>query len=46
MKAQINKLCEQCQPFEKKVIPVIAVATALPGIVVALVVVLRFLGKV
>ena len=45
MKAQLNKLCEQFERFEKKAIRIIAVATALPGIVVAVVVVLRFLGK-
>jgi len=46
MKAQLQKLCEQFDRFEKKAVRVIAVATALPGIVVAVVVVLRFLGRV
>ncbi len=46
LKAQLQKLCDRFDAFEKKAIRVIAVATALPGIVVAVVVVLRFLGKV
>ena len=46
LKAQLQKLCERFDAFEKKAIRVIAVATALPGIVVAVVVVLRFLGRV
>ena len=46
MKAQLSKLCEQFDRFEKKAIRVIAVATALPGIVVAVVVVLKFFGRV
>jgi hypothetical protein len=32
--------------FEKKALRVIAVATALPGIIVAVVAVLKFLGRV
>lgn len=43
MKAKLNKLCEWFDQFEKKAIRVIAVATALPGTAVAVVVVLRFL---
>jgi hypothetical protein len=46
LKAQLQKLCDRFDAFEKKAIRVIAVATALPGIVVAVVVVLRFLGRV
>ncbi len=42
MKSQLRGLCERFDQFEKKVIRLIAVGTALPGIVVA---VLRFLGK-
>jgi hypothetical protein len=46
MKAQLNTLCQRFDAFEKKALRVIAVATALPGIVVAVVVVLRFIGRV
>jgi hypothetical protein len=46
LKAQLTTLCQRFDAFEKKAIRVIAVATALPGIVVAVVVVLKFLGKV
>ena len=45
MKAQLNTLCQRFDAFEKKALRVIAVATALPGIVVTVVVVLRFLGR-
>jgi len=46
LKAQLNTLCQRFDAFEKKAIPVIAVTTALPGIVAAVVLVLRFLGRV
>ncbi len=46
MKAQLSKLCERFDAFEKKAIRVIAIGTSLPGIVVAVVVVLKFLGRV
>ena len=45
MKSQLSKLCERFDAFEKKAIRWIAVGTSLPGIVVAVVAVLRFLGK-
>ena len=45
MKSQLRTLCERFDQFEKKGIRLIAVGTALPGIVVAVVAVLRFLGK-
>ncbi len=45
MKSQLNKLCERFDQFEKKGIRLIAVGTALPGIVVAVLGVLRFIGK-
>ena len=45
MKAQLNKLCDRFDQFEKKAIRVIAVATALPGIVAAVFAALRFFGS-
>ena len=45
MKAQLNALCQRFDAFEKKAIRVIAIATSLPGIVVAVVAVLRWLGR-
>ena len=46
MKAQLSKLCDRFDAFEKKALRVITIATALPSIVVAVVVVLRFVGRV
>ena len=46
MKSQLSKLCDRFDQFERKAIRVIAIGTALPGIVVAVLGVLRFLGKV
>jgi hypothetical protein len=45
MKAQLNALCQRFDAFEKRAIRVIAIATSLPGIVVAVVAVLRFIGR-
>ncbi|XHR30924.1 MAG: hypothetical protein ACFUZC_10235 [Chthoniobacteraceae bacterium] len=45
MKSQLNKLCERFDQFEKKAIRLIAIGTALPGIVVGVLAVLRFIGK-
>lgn len=45
MKSQLNKLCERFDAFEKKAIRVIAICTSLPGIIVAVVAVLKFIGK-
>lgn len=45
MKAQLTGLCERFDAFEKKAIRWIAVGTSLPGVVVAVVAILRFLGK-
>ena len=45
MRAQLKELCVRFDQFEKKAIRLIAVGTALPGIVVGLVAVLKFLGK-
>ena len=45
MKAQLSKLCDRFDAFEKKAIRVIAIGTSLPGVIVAVVAVLRFLGK-
>ena len=44
MKSQLNKLCDRFDAFEKKAIRVIAVASALPGIVAAVFAALRFFG--
>ena len=46
MKAQLTELCHRFDAFEKKAIRWIAVGTSLPGIVVAVVAALRFLGRV
>ena len=46
MKSQVRGLCDRFDQFEKKAIRVIAICTSLPGVVVAVVAVLRFLGKV
>ena len=46
MKSQLSKLCDRFDQFEKKAIRVIAIGTSLPGIIVAVVAVLKFLGKV
>lgn len=45
IKSQLNALCLRFDAFEKKAIRWIAVGTALPGIVVAVLGVLKFLGK-
>ena len=45
MKSQLRGLCDRFDQFEKKAIRLIAVGTALPGIVVGVLGVLRFLGK-
>ena len=45
MKSQLNTLCQRFDQFEKKVIRLISVAVSLPGIVVAVVAVLKFFGK-
>ncbi len=46
MKSQLTALCSKFDAFEKKAIRVIAIGTALPGIIVAVVAVRRFVGKV
>lgn len=46
MKSQLNKLCERFEAFEKKAIRVIAIGTSLPGVVIAVVAVLKFLGRI
>ena len=46
MKSQLTGLCERFDAFEKKAIRVIAIGTSLPGVVVAVVAVLKFLGRV
>ena len=45
MKAQLTGLCERFDQFEKKAIRWIAIGTSLPGVVVTVVVVLRFFGR-
>ena len=45
MKSQLRGLCIRFDQFEKKAIRLIAVGTALPGIVVAVLGVLKFIGK-
>ena len=46
MKSQLTKLCDRFEAFERKAIRIIAIGTALPAIVIAVVAVLRFLGRV
>lgn len=45
MKSQLSKLCDRFDAFEKKAIRVIAIGSSLPGVVVAVLGVLKFLGK-
>lgn len=45
MKSQLRTLCERFDQFEKKAIRLIAIGTAFPGIVVGVLGVLRFIGK-
>ena len=45
MKSQLSKLCDRFDSFEKKAIRIMAIAASLPGIVVAVVAVLKFIGK-
>jgi hypothetical protein len=46
MKAQLTELCHRFDAFEKKAIRWIAIGTSLPGIVVAVVAVLKFLDRI
>ncbi len=46
MKAQLNTLCQRFDAFEKKAIRVIAIGTSMPGVVIAVIAVLKFLGRV
>lgn len=46
MKSQLRTLCERFDQFEKKAIRWIAVGTSLPGIVVAVLAVLKFIGRI
>ena len=45
MKSQLKLLCVRFDQFERKAIRLIAVGTALPGIVAGVVAVLKFAGK-
>jgi len=45
MKATLKTLCDRFDACEKKAIRVIAIGTSLPGVVVAVLGVLKFLGK-
>ena len=42
----VKTLCDRFDQFERKAIRLIAVGTALPGIVAGVVAVLKFVGKV
>jgi len=46
MKSQLTTLCDRFDAFEKKAIRVIAIGTSLPGVIVTVVAVLKFLGRV
>ena len=46
MKAHLTGLCQRFDTFEKKAIRWIAIGTSLPGVVVGVVAVLKFLGRV
>ena len=46
MMSQLRGLCDRFDQFEKKAIRLIAIGTALPGIVVGVIAVLKFVGKV
>lgn len=45
MKSQLNRLCDRFDAFEKRAIRWIAVGSSLPGIVVGVLGVLKFFGK-
>ena len=45
MKSQLKGLMDRFDQFEKKAIRLIAIGTALPGIVAGVVAVLKFVGK-
>ena len=45
LKSELRKLCERFDAFEKKAIRVISICAALPGIVVSVILVLKFLEK-
>jgi hypothetical protein len=45
MKSQLRGLCDRFDQFEKKAIRLIAIGTAMPGIVVGVVATLKFIGK-
>ena len=45
MKSQLNTLCQRFDQFEKKAIRIMAIAASLPGIVVAVIALLKFIGK-
>jgi hypothetical protein len=45
MKAQLRNLIDRFDHFEKRAIRLIAVGTSLPGVVVGVVAVLKFFGK-
>jgi uncharacterized coiled-coil protein SlyX len=46
MKAQLRSLIERFDQFEKRAIRWIAVGTSLPGVVVAVIAVLKFFGRI
>ena len=45
LKSKLGELCNRFDAFEKKAIRWITIGTSLPGIVVAVVAVLKFLGR-
>ena len=45
MKSQLGKICDRFDQFERKAIRLIAIGTSLPGVVAAIIAVLKFLGK-
>ena len=46
LKSELRRLCDRFDAFEKKAIRVMAIAMSLPGIVIGVILVLRFLEKV
>jgi len=46
MKSQLRGLCDRFDQFEKKAIRLIAIGTALPGIVAMVLGLMKFLGRI
>jgi len=45
LKSQLKELCEHFYQFERRAMRLITISTSLPAIVIAVIAVLRFLGK-